>query len=160
MIITKIEKEKCKFYKEIQKLLSKYGFQDDAVADDKLQTLEAENIKLRQEIKELQKRCEKYEHDIKTPKPEPITMAPQETVDYAKIIKLLGAIGKGTFKNCYNVIAANYNGDREIIKHAIDKYGFETTGKHYSINSINTKTTCSCTIFKNGWGKEALHLCE
>lgn len=53
VIITKIEKEKCKFYKEIQKLLSKYGFKDDSMADDRLQTLEAENKKLKQELADL-----------------------------------------------------------------------------------------------------------
>lgn len=77
-----------------------------------------------------------------------------------KLDMLLKAIGKGTFEACYDVIAKNYNSDREAIKRAIDKYGFETTGKHYEINSVNTKTNNSCTIFKLGMEKEALEICK
>lgn len=171
MILANIQKEKRKFYNEIKKLLNKYGFQDETAPADRLLTLEAENKKLRHEIQELQKTCDEQKQKIQDQKYKIValeqktnatfaTNAKPQSVDYVKLSGLLGSVGKGTFKACYDVVANNYNRDREVIKHAIAKYGFDTTGKPYSDDSIQTKTSGSCRIFELGWEKEALRLCE
>ena len=81
------------------------------------------------------------------------------TIDHVKLTKLLASIGKGTFIACFDVIKNNYNGDRNAIKEAITQYALKTTGKEYTYTSLTTKSTCSCTIFKNGWEIEALRIC-
>lgn len=81
------------------------------------------------------------------------------SADYLAINTLLRGIGKSTFVACYKVVAQNYNGNREVIKKFIADYGLRTTGQPYSYNVIQSKTSKSCTIFKNGWQKEALKLC-
>lgn len=171
MILANIQKEKRKFYNEIKKLLNKYGFQDEAAPADRLLTLEAENKKLRHEIQELQKTCDEQKQIIQDQKLKMVTLeqktnaifatnAKPQSVDYAELSEFLRAIGKGTFKACYDVVANNYNRDREVIKRAIAKYGFDTTGQHYTPGVIDTKTSKACGIFKRGWEKEALRLCE
>ena len=80
-------------------------------------------------------------------------------IDYGKLTELLRGIGKGTFVANYEVIAKNYNGNRNVIKKQIAEYGIKTTGKPYTENVITSKTSKSCVIFKKGWNKEALKLC-
>ena len=65
VILANIQKEKRKFYTEIKKLLTKYGFQDEVVSEDRILNLETENKKLRQEMRDLQKTCDDLQQTIK-----------------------------------------------------------------------------------------------
>jgi len=80
--------------------------------------------------------------------------------DQAWLKRKLQAVGKGTFKACYDVVAKNYmKADKANIDEAIEKYG-KSTGYTYLRSSVVTKRNASCAIFSEGMQREALALCK
>ncbi len=80
--------------------------------------------------------------------------------DQAWLKRTLQAVGKGTFKACYDVVAKNYmKADKSNIDEAIEKYG-KSTGYTYLRSAVVTKRNASCAIFREGMQREALALCK
>ncbi|MBR3676096.1 MAG: hypothetical protein IKN71_03065 [Alphaproteobacteria bacterium] len=81
--------------------------------------------------------------------------------DQAWLKRTLQAVGKGTFKACYDVVAKNYmKADKSNIDEAIEKYGLKTNGVAYLRSAVVTKRNASCAIFREGMQREALALCK